>query len=441
MIKSLQLKFKQNQARDKAAAIFKAAAADGNRDLTAAEAAEVDSLQAGVKALDTEIARWEKHEAAEQAAADADLKATEAAEQREGPLARVLPKDLFQTLGQQLQAIARATINPRDPDPRLEEIQRAHAAASGASEALPQDGGFLVQTDFTTELLTAARNASVLYPRCRKITVAGNGLDAPVFDETSRATGSRFGGVQIYRNNEADSVTSKKPKFGKWKMALEDLSGLAYATDNLLEDAPAMQGIFALAFEEEFAWVLDNEILNGDGAGKMLGLLSAPALVSVAKETGQAAATIVFNNISKMWSRMWAPCRANAIWIINQDCEPQLDVMSVPVGTGGVPVYLPAGGLAGSPFATLKGRAVIPMEQCATLGTVGDVALIDPSQFLIIEKGGLRADVSMHVRFIQGEQTFRWKTRNNGQPLWSAAKTPANGTNTLSPFVALATRA
>ena len=60
------------------------------------------------------------------------------------------------------------------------------------------------------------------------------------------------------------------------------------------------------AFATEFAFQLDDEILNGTGADQCLGVLNAnnASLVSQAKENGQLAATVVTENITKMWSRM-----------------------------------------------------------------------------------------------------------------------------------------
>ena len=110
----------------------------------------------------------------------------------------------------------------------------------------------------------------------------------------------------------------------------------------------------------------------------------------------------------------------------------------------GVPVYLPANGLSGSPFDTLYGRPVIPVEHCATLGTQGDIVLADWSQYILIEKGGIDVASSIHVQFIYGEQVLRFTWRNNGAPGygWSdGALTPAKGTNTQSPFITLDTRA
>ena len=141
-----------------------------------------------------------------------------------------------------------------------------------------------------------------------------------------------------------------------------------------------------------------------------------------------------------MHSRMWARSRGSAAWFINQDVEAQLLKLSLPVGTGGVPVYLPAGGVSQAPFSTLFGRPVVPIEQCSTLGTVGDIVFADLSQYVLIDKGGVQADSSIHVRFINDETTFRYIMRVDGMPLWNSVLTPFKGTATVSPFVALAAR-
>jgi hypothetical protein len=62
------------------------------------------------------------------------------------------------------------------------------------------------------------------------------------------------------------------------------------------------------------------------------------------------------------------------------------------------------------------------------------------SQYIVIDKGGVQSASSMHVRFLNDEQTFRWVVRNDGQPTWNAALTPYKGSATLSPFVVVAAR-
>jgi HK97 family phage major capsid protein len=179
--------------------------------------------------------------------------------------------------------------------------------------------------------------------------------------------------------------------------------------------------------------------VNGGGNGRPQGLLNAASKVTVNKEGGQATGTIVFNNIVKMWSRMYAPLRRSAVWLINQDIEPQLLSMVAPGAT--FPAYMPPNGLSGSPFATLMGRPVIAVEACQALSTEGDIILAGLQSYLTVAKvGGIRQDVSMHVYFDQGMTAFRFIMRVGGQSWWSGPVARQNGSNTLSNIVTLQTR-
>jgi HK97 family phage major capsid protein len=101
---------------------------------------------------------------------------------------------------------------------------------------------------------------------------------------------------------------------------------------------------------------------------------------------------------------------------------------------------MPANSLANSPYSTLFGRPILPIEQASTIGDVGDIVLADLSQYLLIDKGEPKTDTSIHVKFTSDEMAFRFVYRVNGAPTWKTALTPHKGTNTLSPFVALAAR-
>ncbi len=193
-------------------------------------------------------------------------------------------------------------------------------------------------------------------------------------------------------------------------------------------------------FRKEFEFRITDSIINGSGAGAPLGINNSGCVVTVGAEAGQAANTIVYDNVLKMRSRMIAASRPNAIWIINQDCEPQLDAMSLAVGTGGVPVYMPAGGASAQPYSTLFGRPVVPIEQCESVGTAGDIMFCDFTQYQAIDKGGMKSDVSIHVQFLTDQRVFRFTYRYDGQPVLGSAITPYKGTNTLSNFVRLETR-
>ena len=351
----------------------------------------------------------------------------------------------FRSLGEQLAAVARAGKH-QGVHPGLVALNDWHArqaAASGANELIGSEGGFLVQSDLSNELLRLVHETGVLASRTdrRPIGPNANGTKFNVIDETSRADGSRWGGVRAYWTAEAGSLTSSKPKYAQTELTLQKLTALYYATDEELGDVTNLEANVSVAFSEEFGFKIDDAIVRGTGSGMPLGWLNAAATVSVAKETGQAAATILSENIEKMYSRMFASSIGSAIWYINQDCWPQLFQLQHVIGTGGVPMYVPAGGLSGAPFGTLLGRPVQPIEQASTVGTVGDINFVDLGQYLMIEKGGIATASSIHVQFITDETAFRWVLRTNGRPKRDAAVTPFKGSATQSAFITLATRA
>ncbi len=345
----------------------------------------------------------------------------------------------FASLGDQMIAVMLRTTKGI-MDPRLDPNE--NRAILGMSETIPSDGGFLVQKDFSAELFSLAHDIGAVSSRTRRLPIGANsnGLKMNAIDETSRANGSRWGGVEAFWFDEGQTKTATKPKIRQMEWTLKKLIGLMYATDELLMDAVALSAVASQAFTEEFGFQMDDAWINGSGAGDPLGILNSTALITVAKEGSQVADTVVTRNILKMRNRMHPSSRANAVWFVHLDVEPQLHQLELDVGTGGIPVWMPAGGLSGAPFDTLFGRPVIPIEQCQTLGDKGDIYFADFSQYGVIDKGGIQAASSIHVQFLTDQMTFRWVLRTDGQSMWSSPLTPKNGTTTTSPFITLAAR-
>ena len=306
-------------------------------------------------------------------------------------------RDKFANSGEFFQAVMRAGLPGGQIDPRL-----STRAATGLSESVPSDGGFLVDSEMSGTIMKNVWQTSPVLSRISKTTLSGNktGMKFNGIDETSRATGSRFGGITGYWKAEAATKTASTPAFRQIELSLNKLIGLCYTTDELLDDAPALAQTINEGFSAEFDFLLTNAIMNGSGAGQPLGIVNSGCVVSVAKEAGQVANTVVWENVNKMWSRLMASSRPNAIWVCNQDVEPQLHQMSIAVGTGGVPVYMPAGGASVAPYGSLFGRPVVPIEQCPVLGDTGDIMLCDFSQYKAIDKGGMQGEVSIHVQFV-----------------------------------------
>lgn len=317
-------------------------------------------------------------------------------------------------------------------------------AATGMGELVGSDGGFLVPPAFSDKIFQRVYKENALLSRTDQYPVTGNSMVFPRNAESSRANGSRWGGVRAYWVQEGSSITRSAPTFGRHTLLLHKLACLARVTDELLADYPALSGYLNRVFPDEINFVVGDSLVNGTGAGQPLGILNAACTVSVAKETGQAAATVTTQNITKMWARLFRGMgtgeNPGAVWFVNQDVTPQLHTMTLGIGTAGVVTYMPPGGLSGKPYATLMGAPVVETEWNATLGTVGDVILADMSQMVSISKT-MEAAQSMHLYFDTDETAFRVTFRLDAQPWWASALTPFRGTATQSCFVTLATRA
>ena len=422
--KVLEMKAKREDARLKAMAVLGKAEAE-DRFLSADEQKEIDTYEAEIRSWDESITRAEKLLAIEPEDRNAEKPETK-------PTPNKDEEKRFASFGEQLMAAYRAATPGGQIDERL-----TNRAASGLNESTPSDGGFLVQQDFVTELLKRTYETGILASKVKKIPIStnANGLKINAVDEDSRANGSRWGGVQTYWEGEADELAGSKPKFRQMELSLKKLTGLCYATDELLQDAAALESVIRQAFAEEFGFKIDDAILTGSGAGEPLGILASSAVVTVAKETNQTD-KITVENLIKMWNRLWSRSRSSAVWYINQELEPYLYTLKI----GDKPVYIPAGGLSEKPYGTLFGRPVVPLEQCSAAGDVGDIILADVSQYLLIDKGGVKAASSIHVRFLYDENVFRFIYRVDGQPIWKRPLTPYKGSATVSPFVTLAKR-
>ena len=58
---------------------------------------------------------------------------------------------------------------------------------------------------------------------------------------------------------------------------------------------------------------------------------------------------------------------------MHPDMAEELPFLTLPVGTGGVPVYLPPTGATGAPYATLYGKPIIETDHMAEVGKAGDI--------------------------------------------------------------------
>lgn len=307
---------------------------------------------------------------------------------------------------------------------------RYRAAACGNNETNDDEGGYLVDQQFSRNLLQRMNQNGVLTAGMDRIPIGAgyNGLKFNELQDYDRRDGHHA--VNVFRIAEAAEKTKSMPKFNRKSVDLEKLVGLYCATDELLQDEPALEAMVASWFGREFSYKMDYEAMHGGGTTEMLGLLNAAALVTIKRNT---AGRVDANDVARMYSRMYPPSIRSAEWFVSSSVLPQLIGMTI----GDQPVWLPPGGLAVAPYGTLFGRPIRISEVSPQLGAKGDIGFFDMSEYLLIEKGGVQAASSIHVLFTTDQSMYRFVLRNNGMPKWSRAIYPNQGTDQVSPWIVL----
>lgn len=452
----------RQQALMESSTAILARAESESRDLTDAERTEVDGLAAEFDGLERDIGLRERVAAQNALLTSPRGRATEP-DPIEGDDPQALRNAAPQP-NQQRQVAPRAPAQPRataggnggfrhlgdfansvrmasmraggDLDARL----RNAAPTTYGNEGAGADGGFLVPPDFRNEILSKVFGEDSLLARTDRMQSSSNTLTLPTDETTPWQTS---GGIQSYWTAEAGVKGQSKPALGETTLKLHTLATLVPVTEELLEDAPAMGAYLSRKVPEKMDFKVSDAIVRGTGVGMPLGFLNAPSLVTVSKESGQSADTVNVQNLANMWGRLPANSRRNAAWLMHSDVESKLPLMTL----ANQPVYLPPGGVSGAMYGTLWGRPVIPHEVAAQIGDVGDVMLVDLSQYLTATKtgngrdaNGIRSDVSIHLWFDQDMVAYRFTMRIAGQPWWAAPISPRDGASTKSPFVVLEAR-
>lgn len=346
------------------------------------------------------------------------------------------------------------------PEERPADIVRTLDGLTGAS------GGYFIKPEFATEFFNRVRSYEPL-GRLKWYFHPSKEFQVPTTGESSRAAGSRFGGAVVKWLNTAEgadlsTATANQPTASIIRFLTHDVVCFGpKVSENLVADSPWLGDYVTHVQTSETAFELVNYLMGG-AAYPNTGIPGWSATVQVSRAGGGA---IALADVDKMWQRMYAPCRRNAVWLCTDDSLYNLDTMAVTENWNSA-IYMPQGTYQ-NPWPLLKGRPVLACEQSPALGQVGDLCLIDPSQIGIAvhsPASPTKSDPGLSIAVMEGAQAIRimesvmerrmtrdryWdsdqicymsKLRADIQPLWVSSVTPLNSSsagNTLSPFVCL----
>jgi HK97 family phage major capsid protein len=338
------------------------------------------------------------------------------------------PRDGFRGVGEFAGSVRRAFEN-HGIDHRLDRRLKA----AGASEGVNADGGYAVPVEFSNNVFNDILGEDSLFNRCFLIPMNTSSIKLPALNYTTQGS---FG-VTAYWTGEGTTITTSKPAYRQPQLNLNKLAALVPVTSELLEDGIAIEPIITKLAADAITFTLNDAILNGNGSSKPTGIIGHASVVSVPKETGQAADTVVAENVVKMRSRFIGN-PANAVFLIHRDVEPQLLTMQDGAGRW---LYFAPGSFADMPNGKLLGAEVQPLSNCQQLGTAGDIVYADMKQYAIgYRAAGPTQAMSLHLYFDTDQLAYRWTFRVDGRPWRDVPLAAKNGPSTYSPFVTLATR-
>lgn len=316
-------------------------------------------------------------------------------------------------------------------------LHDARLMAASMSGGTGSGGGFAIPPGVLGPWLDAALESEIVRPRANVWPMTTDERTVPAWDVTDRS-GDDLAGFEIQWTPELGTMDLQVGKIRRIKLKARKGAILAEASNELSADGLDFDGQLNRIMVKALSYGLDKSFLFGAGGNQPLGALVSAARITVAKEGGQAAGTIYYDNIAKMFARMDPASIANSVWLANPTTIPKLLTLALPVGTGGLPY--PVLNEDNGKWRMLT-RPVIFSEKMKTVGTEGDLALVDLSQYSIGLRSDIVIDKSTHVGFTRDAVSFRLKVRLDGQPNISEPYTLPNQAGTVSPFVTLATRA
>lgn len=354
----------------------------------------------------------------------------------------------FNGLGEFLQSVAEFGKSNRNLDPRLkyqEDKRSAELRANGMNVTTPQDGGFFLgQPKLINELFSNQENTVYrdIVMSTRQYRDDGSGVEIPVINETSRAEGYRGGALKAYRKAEAATMTVATAKLQSEIIHPSEMFFLLPVTNRLLRNAPALVSQVQNMVVPEMYHRSAYEIFRGSGAGECKGILNdSNCCISIAKETGQKAGTVVWDNILKMESQLDISSGMNAAYYCNQFLPMrELAKISVAIGTAGELVKIFVPNQFGPGKDGLNNRPLIKTEFLPSPGTSGDLVLADLKKYAMIFDPAVSAEASIHVYYLTNESAFRWVWVVNGQPIEKAKTSESDSNTQVASFIKLASR-
>jgi HK97 family phage major capsid protein len=335
------------------------------------------------------------------------------------------------------------------PDPRLRSAKRyilddgddsggvGWIEAKTMVENIGADGGFLVPEEWRADFFMLTPFGKYIRERALVMPMRHRQVTMPYLDQTGSTAGKSniTGGVQLYWTEEAQPKSPTQPEIRQFSLIAHKLAAISYISDELLEDsAIELEALLTRLFSEATVNEHDYTFIQGTGAGQPLGVVTAnvdaglgPTIVVPRAGVGAIAVQDIFDMLTAFSGQ-------SPIWLAHQSTMPEILSLAGPAGN---PSYVWIQNMREGAPVSLMGYPIYFIENCPTLGDMGDLILADFSKYVIGNRKELTIDASRDYRFADDITTWRAVSRIAGRPWLRQPLTLRDGATQVSPFVIL----
>lgn len=301
------------------------------------------------------------------------------------------------------------------------------------TEAVGADGGFIVFPEYRTSMFMLSEFTRYVESRALVLPMKARQVIIPSLDQSGTTSGEShlYGGIVPAWTEEATEKDEEQPSLRQIAIVAHKLALYTEASDELLADSALqlealLYKLFSGATANEKEWAY----INGSGAGQPLGIAHA-ASGATYRQTRATATAIGITDVFNMLSHFLGQ---SPIWLAHQSTMPQILAMNGPSGNAS---YVWIGNGRDQMPTTLMGYPIFFIENCATLGSEGDLILADWSKYVIGNREPTTINSSSHFKFRDDLTAWRCVSRVGGRPWLSDLLTLRDGSTEVSPFVIL----
>jgi HK97 family phage major capsid protein len=348
----------------------------------------------------------------------------------------------------------------------LETQQRTMTEITGSS------GGFAVAPGYSDRIIDRGRTTQGPWSRCNIWEVSTREYNCPVVYETSRAAGSRYGGVNSqWGLSEIKMPSPADGMLANIQIVNERLLMLTQMSRDVFADSLSIGRWLNYVGIAEFRDAIENAMLNNGASGVgPVGVVNAPSTVVVPKGATTSNEISVIN-IQAMYSAIADGNTENMCWHAGRDTIDFINSLATMASGSQYPLleYSKAWSPGNpNPFPMLMGKPLFTSEFCQPLGTKGDLIAVDWSDYVLtwirpkpymgalafavgldmdpqhkgligMPEGSVEARVSDQQLFSTDTLVLGFKYRGGGSFFWPNTSTTANG-SVVGPAAVLQSR-